>query len=141
MDIPDPCALTPGCRGVKKFLPTTGAAGKRTFQCGRPRCSARTSMTRRVAEKICTKKVCVDSLAPSLASKNAPNQAHFFVIYDLNSFPCFLLFLKCSTFCAPFGKGLAVDVFCVLVLSWQVAWNYFKFDAPQKYFRIIFDLL
>ena len=51
--------LTLGCPGVKKFLPTTGAAGKRTFWCGRPRFSARTSMTRRVFEKLCTKKVCV----------------------------------------------------------------------------------
>ena len=56
--------LTPGCPGVKKFLPTTGAAGKRTYWCGRPRFSARTSMTRRVVEKLCTKKVCVDFLAP-----------------------------------------------------------------------------
>ena len=56
--------LTPECPGVKKFLPTTGAAGKRTFWCGRPRFSARTSMTRRVVEKLCTKKVCVDFSAP-----------------------------------------------------------------------------
>ena len=56
--------LTPGCPGVKKFLPTTGAAGKRTFWCGHPRFSARTSMTRRVVEKLCAKKVCVDFLAP-----------------------------------------------------------------------------
>ena len=55
--------LTPGCPGVKKFLPTTGAAGKNTFWCGRPRFSARTSMTRRVVEKLCTKKVRVDFLA------------------------------------------------------------------------------
>ena len=47
--------LTPGCPGVKKFLPITGATGKRTFRCGRPRFSARTSMTRRVVEKLCTK--------------------------------------------------------------------------------------
>ena len=52
--------LTPGWPGVKKFLPISGAAGKRTFWCGRPRFSARTSMTRRVLEKLCTKKVCVD---------------------------------------------------------------------------------
>ena len=57
--------LTPGCPGVKKFLPTIGAAGKRTFRCGRPRFSARTSMTRRVVEKLCTKNVCVDFLAPN----------------------------------------------------------------------------
>ena len=56
--------LAPGCPRVKKFLPTTGAAGKRTFWCGRPRFSARSSMTRRVVEKLCTKKVCVDFLAP-----------------------------------------------------------------------------
>ena len=51
--------LTPGCPGVKKFLPTTGAAGKHTFWCGRPRLSARTSMTRRVIEKLCPEKVCL----------------------------------------------------------------------------------
>ena len=56
--------LTPGCPGVKKFLPITGAAEKRTFWCGRPRFSARTSMTRRVLQKLCTKKVCVDFLVP-----------------------------------------------------------------------------
>ena len=56
--------LTPECPGVKRFLPTTGAAGKRTFWCGRPRFSARTSMTRRAVEKLSTKKVCVDFLAP-----------------------------------------------------------------------------
>ena len=59
--------LTPGCPGVKKFLPTTGAAGKCTFWRGRPRFSARTSMTRRVVEKLCTKKVCVDFLPPTFA--------------------------------------------------------------------------
>ena len=58
--------LTPGCPAAKKFLPTTGAAGKRTFWCGRPRFSARTSMTRRVVEKLCTKKVCVDFFAPNV---------------------------------------------------------------------------
>ena len=52
--------LTLGCPGVKKFLPFTGAAEKRTFWCGRPRFSARTSMTRRVPKKLCTKNVCVD---------------------------------------------------------------------------------
>ena len=61
--------LTPECPGVEKFLPTTGAAGKRTFWCGRPRFSARTSMTRRVVEKLCTEKVCVDFLAPTLESR------------------------------------------------------------------------
>ena len=61
--------LTPGCPGVKKFLPTTGAAGKRTFWCGRPRFSARTSMTRRVVEKLCAKKVCGDFLVPIKAMK------------------------------------------------------------------------
>ena len=58
--------LTPGRPGVKKFLPITGATEKRTFWCGRPRFLARTSMTRRVVEKLCTKKVCVDFLAPKL---------------------------------------------------------------------------
>ena len=56
--------LTPGRPWVKQFLPITGAAEKRTFWCGRPRFLARTSMTRRVVEKLCTKKVCVDFLAP-----------------------------------------------------------------------------
>ena len=55
--------LTLECPGVKKFLPITRAAGKRTFRCGCPRFSARTSMTRRVLEKLCTEKVCVDFLA------------------------------------------------------------------------------
>ena len=58
--------LTPGCPGVKKFLPTSGAAGKRAFWCGRPRCSARTSMTRRDLERLCPDKVSVDCLAPIL---------------------------------------------------------------------------
>ena len=69
--------LTPECPGVKKFLPTTGAAGKRTFWCGRPRFSARTSMTRRVAEKLCTKKVCVDFLAPIFVSLGFSSQSRF----------------------------------------------------------------
>ena len=56
--------LTPERPWVKKFLPITGAAEKRTFWCGRPRFSARTSMTRRVLEKLCTKKVCIDFFAP-----------------------------------------------------------------------------
>ena len=62
--------LTPGCPGpgVKKFLPITGAAEKRTSRCGRPRFSARTSMTRRVLEKLCTKNVCVDFLVPKFTT-------------------------------------------------------------------------
>ena len=32
--------LTPGCPGVRKFLPITRAAGKRTYWCGHPWCSA-----------------------------------------------------------------------------------------------------
>ena len=56
--------LTPGRPWVKKFLPITGAAEKRRFWYGRPRFLAQTSMTRRVFEKLCTKKVCVDFLAP-----------------------------------------------------------------------------
>ena len=55
----------PGRPWVKKFLPITGAAEKRTFWCGRPRFLARTSMTRRVFEKLCTKEVCGDFLALS----------------------------------------------------------------------------
>ena len=61
--------FTPEC---PKFLPTTGAAGKRTFWCRRPRFSARTSMTRRVVEKLCTKKVCIDFLAPIIANPFPP---------------------------------------------------------------------
>ena len=48
--------LTPGRPWVKKFLPITGAAEKRIFWCGRPRFLARTSMTRRVFEKLVQKK-------------------------------------------------------------------------------------
>ena len=40
--------LTPGCLGIKKFLPITGAAVKHSSWCGGPRFSAKTSMTRRV---------------------------------------------------------------------------------------------
>ena len=68
--------VTPGYPGVKKFLPTTGAAGKRTFWYGRPRFSARTSMTRRVVEKLRTKKVCVDFLATTI-SNLLLHQDHF----------------------------------------------------------------
>ena len=56
--------LAPRCPGVKKFLPPTGTAGKCTFRCGRPRFSAQTSMTRRVVDKLCTKKVSVDFFGP-----------------------------------------------------------------------------
>ena len=67
--------LTPGCPGVKKFVPTTGAAGNRTFWCGRPRFSARTSMTRRVVEKLCAKKVCVGFSAPTqVTSSETPSE-------------------------------------------------------------------
>ena len=50
--------LTPECLGVKKFLPVTMAAGKQTF-CwrGRPRLSARTSITRRVPVKLSAEKI------------------------------------------------------------------------------------
>ena len=66
--------LAPGCPGEKKkVLLNTGAAGKRTFWCGRPRFSVRTSRTRRVLEKLCTKKVCVDFLAPKLCDHFGPN--------------------------------------------------------------------
>ena len=60
--------LTPGCPGVKKFLPITGATEKCTFWCGHPRFSVRTSMARRVLEKLCTKNACVDFLAPTTVS-------------------------------------------------------------------------
>ena len=43
--------LAPECPWVKKFLPITGAAEKRTFWCGRPQFSAGTSMTRRGSRK------------------------------------------------------------------------------------------
>ena len=59
--------LTPGCPGVKKFLlPSPGPQKNALF--GRPRFSTRTSMTRRVLEKLCTKKVCVDFLVPILVT-------------------------------------------------------------------------
>ena len=45
-----PSPLLSGWPGAKKFLPTTAATGIRTFWCGRPRFSARTSMTRTVVE-------------------------------------------------------------------------------------------
>ena len=48
--------LTPGRPWVKKFLPITGAAEKRTFWCGRPRFLPRTSMTRRVLKNFVQKK-------------------------------------------------------------------------------------
>ena len=44
--------LTPGCPWVKRFLPIIRAAEKRTSWCGRLQLWARTSMTRRVLEKI-----------------------------------------------------------------------------------------
>ena len=56
--------LTPECPGIKKFLPTTGVAGKRTFWCGCPRFSEQTSMTRRVVERLYTKKYALIFLAP-----------------------------------------------------------------------------
>ena len=75
--------LTPGRPWVKKFLPITGAAEKRTFWCGRPRFLARTSMTRRVFEKLCTKKVCADFLGPkkgSLGRGRSGTSAQSFVL-------------------------------------------------------------
>ena len=56
--------LTPECLRVKKFLPTTGATGKRTLWCGCPRSLARTSMTRRALEETLPWKVCVHLLVP-----------------------------------------------------------------------------
>ena len=53
---PDPYARMP--IGVKKFLPTTRAAGSQPF-----RCLARTSMTRRALVKLCAEKLRVGSLA------------------------------------------------------------------------------
>ena len=51
--------LTPGCPGVKKFLPATGAAENRTFLV----------WTSRVLEKLCPEKVCVDLSAPKIANR------------------------------------------------------------------------
>ena len=67
-DIPDPYAQMPS---GQKVSPPTGDTGKRTFRCGRPRFSARPSMTQRVVEKLCTEKVCVDFQAPILATLSA----------------------------------------------------------------------
>ena len=47
--------LTPRCLAVKKFLRITGAAGKHTFWCRRPRLSAQTSIARRVHKKLCVR--------------------------------------------------------------------------------------
>ena len=65
--------LTSGRPWIKKFLPITGAAEKRTFWCGRPRFSARTSTTRRVLEKLCAKRVCIVFLAPRFSLKFSIN--------------------------------------------------------------------
>ena len=88
--------LTPECPGVKKFLPTTGTAGKRTFWRGRPRFSARTSMSRRVVEKLCTKKVCVDFLAPTIGAFFCPELRAFtgFEARFLRPFPTSLVTVK-----------------------------------------------
>ena len=53
MDIPDPYAWMPW---VKKFLPITGAAEKNALFGADVHDFRRTSMTRRVLEKLCTKK-------------------------------------------------------------------------------------
>ena len=59
--------LRPDAQGSKSFSHHRGRR-KTHFRCGRPRFSARTSMTRRVVEKLCTKKVCVYFLAPKEGS-------------------------------------------------------------------------
>ena len=74
--------LTPGRPWVKKFLPITGAAEKRTFWCGRPRFSARTSMTRRVFEKLCTKKFAMFCYTPL----HVQSQASMIKVVSLASF-------------------------------------------------------
>ena len=57
--------LAPGCPGVKKFLPTTGAAGKRTFLCGRPRFFGADVHDPKGCRKTLYKKVCVDFWGPT----------------------------------------------------------------------------
>ena len=88
--------LTPGCLGVKEFLPITGAAGKPNFRRGRPRFSARTSMTRRVLEKLCTEKVCVDFLAPTKVVFHCTG-CHPCILYRYIYIYCYAeRLLKCS---------------------------------------------
>ena len=55
---------TPGCPGVKKFLPITMATGKHTFWRGRRRFVVWTSITLSVLEKLCPEEVRVDSPVP-----------------------------------------------------------------------------
>ena len=76
-DIPDPYARTP--RG-QKVSPHQRGRRKPHFWCGRPRFSARTSMTRRVVEKLCTKKVCVDFLAPIREGISFPNFVERYIL-------------------------------------------------------------
>ena len=59
--------LRPDAKGSKSFSPSRGRRKKKhtTIWCGRPRFSARTSMTRRVLENPCPKNVCVDLLVPT----------------------------------------------------------------------------
>ena len=57
--------LMPRWSGVK-VSPTAGAAGTQTSWRGRPRCFARTSMARRVLQKLCPENVCIDFLVPEL---------------------------------------------------------------------------
>ena len=68
--------LTPGCPGVEKFLPISGAAGKPNLWCGRPRFLAQTCVARRVLEKLCTETVCVDFLVPTNGKEQKVIWAH-----------------------------------------------------------------
>ena len=62
--------LTPGRPWVKKLRPITGTAEKPAFWSGRPRFSARTSMTRRVSTNFVQKKrFAFDFLAPILQER------------------------------------------------------------------------
>ena len=67
---------TPFARPLLRNPDITGAAGKPTFWCGRPRFLAQTFMTRRVLEEPCTENVCIDFLAPRhdevLCAREAP---------------------------------------------------------------------
>ena len=56
--------LRPDAQGSKSFSPLLGPQENALFGADVHKFLARTSMTRRVVEKLCTKKVCVNFLAP-----------------------------------------------------------------------------
>ena len=67
LDFPaDVQTLTRRCLEVKSFSPLPGPQGKQSFRCVHPQFLARTSMTRRVLEKVCAEEVCVYFLVPSV---------------------------------------------------------------------------